>query len=133
MTMTHSDPPVAEGWVTAERHIIDSIGSLTMWEAEHWAAAHDRQLPQISLMAHRVAYLQVAGGSPESDYLELAFERIDHAVRTMGWATAGTADGAGSDRTLALGETLTAVAAVARHALAAVVLFDEDALTATRR
>ena len=123
-----TDVPVDRAWATAEEHILKRIGSLTMWEAERWAAAHERQLGQISLMELRVSYLFSAGESVEADYLRLAFSRIEAEIARLEWAPCSTGEHDDTDRIMALGETVGAVTAVARHALTAVVLADEAEL-----
>ncbi len=125
---TATDTPVDQAWVTAEEHILKRIASLTMWEAERWAAAHERQLGQISLMELRVSYLYAAGESHEADYLRLAFSRIEAAIAGLEWAPCSTGEHDDTDRIMALSETVGAVTAVARHALTAVVLADEAEL-----
>ncbi len=127
------DLDVAQGWAGAEAYIVEEVSALTIWDAERWAATYERQLPKISLMAHRVSYLQAAGGSPELDYLLEAFARIDAAVMEAGWArpfgeALATRDRVG-DRTLAVTETMAAVNAVARYAITAVVIADDVAPT----
>ena len=129
-----ADP--ARGWAEAEAHILEQVASLTMWEAERWAAAYEHQLPRISLMAHRVSYLQAAGGSPELDYLLGAFARIDAAVVASSWAQPFGEPLAQhervGDRSLAVTETMAAVNAVARYAITAVVITDEHVLPASQ-
>jgi hypothetical protein len=113
----------------AEEHILEQVASLTIWEAERWAAAYEHQLPKISLMANRVSYLQAAGGGAELEYLLGAFARIDSAVMESSWARPFSEAMAKrervGDRTLAVTETMAAVNAVARYAITAVVITDE--------
>lgn len=118
------------GWHVAEEHILEQVASLTIWEAERWAAAYEHQLPKISLMANRVSYLQATGGgSAELEYLLGAFARIDSAVMESSWARpfceAMAKRERVGDRTLAVTETMAAVNAVARYAITAVVITDE--------
>ena len=117
--------PRPDAWAAAERHIIERIGALTMWEAERWAASYEQQTARISLLANRVSFLEAAGGSAECDYLTEAFARIDDAIGELGWMTP-----AGARFDQAVAETLGAVAAVARYALTTVVLADDQATAA---
>lgn len=129
-TNPSSDVRVSPAWVNAEEHILKRIGSLTMWEAERWAAAHERQLGQISLMELRVSYLHATGESAEWNFLHDAFARIDSEIEQLDWTPCATGQHDDDDRIVALEETVGAVSAVARHALTAVVLADETDLAA---
>lgn len=129
-TNPSSDAQISPAWVTAEEHIRKRIASLTMWEAERWAAAHERQRGQISLMELRVSYLHATGEAAEWDFLREAFERIDSEIQQLDWTPCATGQHDDVDRIVALEETVGAVGAVARHALTAVVLADENDLAA---
>lgn len=111
-------------WLKAEEHILDRIASLSMWEAERWAAAHDRHLPRISLLANRLSFLHATGNSPRQTYLDGAFTRIDEAIDELGWTDIGDP---GTELAQAVLETMTAVNAVARHAITSVVLGEDPA------
>ena len=108
-------------WRDAEEHILGRVTSLTRWDAERWAVAHERKQAEVSSMAERVSYLEASGGSDSCTYLAAAFARIDAAVAELDWATSSEDD---TDLVGALGETIAAVKAVARHALSTVVFAD---------
>ena len=110
-------------WLEAEDLIMRQIGRLGRWDAERWAAGHERQLPRISLMALRVAYMQAAIDSNKNSYLEAAFDRMETAVASLDWAM--PQPGFDPEQRSALAETVLAVTEVAQHALTAVVLARE--------
>lgn len=105
-------------WRDAEEHILGRVISLTRWDAERWAVAHERKQAEVASMAERVSYLEASGGSDSCTYLAAAFTRIDAAVAELDWANSSEDD---TDLAGALGETIAAVKAVARHALSTVV------------
>lgn len=117
--MNQTLPPPQPGWRQAELHIIDRINHLSRWDAERWAAAHERQRSRITQTARQVSNLRAASAGPAGDYLGAAFGRIDDAANHCPWAHDTTAGGDGAD---VMDEIVTAVAEVAQHALATVVL-----------
>ena len=116
-------------WYRAEQDVIERVGSLSRWDAERWAAAHERRNPPPSLIALRAALMQVALNTKRADYLDAAFKRIGRAVAKNDWADhRAAADQATpalcGDVKEAVRETAAAVAEMAQHALAATVLVD---------
>lgn len=122
-------------WIEAEAFIIDRISGLSRWDAERWTAAHEREVPPVSMRALRASVMQAAINARKSDVLEAAFERIEHAVATSAWATptgdahahADANSNADGDRAFeeAVEEAAEGVTGIAQHAMAAVVLAEE--------
>lgn len=109
-------------WRDAEEHIHERVASLTRWDAERWAVAHERKQAEVASMAERVAYIEANGGSEACTYLAAAFHRIDATVAELEWVNSPEDD---TDLVGALNETIVAVTAVARHALSTVVFADD--------
>jgi hypothetical protein len=118
VTPASADAP-DPAWNQAEQLIIDRVTGLSRWDAERWAAAHERQLSRISLTAMRVSYLRVARSGGAGDYLGAAFDRIGQAVSQTSWAQVSTL---GGEQGEVMDEIVLAVTEVAQHALATVVL-----------
>lgn len=112
---------VEEVWITAEELIIERIGSMTRWDAERLAAAHERQLPPVSLKALRACFMQAAINGDRDVYLETAFNRIKAAVARMSWADRRSVE---AEARSAVQETSSAVVELAQHALVGTVLAD---------
>lgn len=129
-TARHHGGKAEEAWIRAEERIVDRIGSLTRWDAERWAAAHERQLPLVSLRALRASFMQAAINSDKDIYLETAFRRLQGVVTKMPWADLRIVDAAARP---AVKETSTAVVEVAQHALVAAVLAEVTGQMSLRR
>ncbi|MDH3683566.1 MAG: hypothetical protein OEV40_26910 [Acidimicrobiia bacterium] len=116
---TESRP--SDAWAAAEESIIEAISSLSRWDAERWAAGHERRNPPVSLVALQAAVMQAAIASGRDDHLERGFKRIERTVARAPWA-----DRRPFDRPIKtmVSETAAAVAELAQQALAAAVLAD---------
>ncbi len=110
-----------EVWLFSEKTVIRSVDSLTRWDAERWAAGHERRLPPVRLVGLQASLMQVAINAERDDYLESAFKRIERAVTKRPWSDHRTV---GGEATQAVKETTTAVVQLAQYALAAEVLSD---------
>ena len=126
----HNGDQAEQAWTQAEELIVDQIASLTRWDAERWAAAHERQLPPVSFRALRASFMQAAINSDKDIYLETAFKRIEGVVTKMPWADRRIVDAKARP---AVKETSTAVAQMAQHALVAAVLAEVTSQLSVRR
>lgn len=123
--------PSPDAWADAEETIIDVIRSLSRWDAERWAAGHERLNPPVSLVALQATLMQAAIAAGRDDHLERGFKRIERTVADLPWA-----DRRPFDRTIGamVAETAAAVTELAQQALAGAVLADvlPDRLTPRR-
>ncbi len=110
-----------EVWLFSERTVIESVDSLTRWDAERWAAGHERRLPPVRLAGLHASLMQVAINAERDQYLESAFKRIERAVTKRPWSDHRTVQ---REATQAVKETRTAVVQLAQYALAAEILSD---------
>jgi hypothetical protein len=108
-------------WMVSEEAIVESIHSLSRWDAERWAAGHERRLPPVPMAGLRVALMQLAINNGRDDYLDSAFKRIERAVTRQPWTDHRAV---GTEATGAVKETTVAVTQLAQYALAAEVLAD---------
>ncbi|MCP3988225.1 MAG: hypothetical protein GY724_04060 [Actinomycetia bacterium] len=110
-----------EVWLFSEKTVIESVDSLTRWDAERWAAGHERRLPPIRLAGLQASLMQVAINAERDQYLDSAFKRIERAVTKQPWSDHRIVEG---EATQAVKETKAAVVRLAQYALAAEVLSD---------
>ena len=115
-------------WAMAEDALLVRLDQLSRWQAERWAAGHERRLSPLASMAVRVAAMQLAIERGRDGYLEAAFERLAAAAAGADWV-GDHCGGACTDpaHREATAETVEAVTELAQQALMAVVVAGEAA------
>ncbi len=108
-------------WTEAENHITERLQALSRWDAERWAAAHERRFPPVTLLALQAWYTQAAIDVDRIEALAAGWDRLDAVIRARPWADQEPWTG---DARQAVAEVTTAVVELARQALAAAILSD---------